>query len=61
MANSSVKMTIKEGRITSLIDVALEQVNSRFQGQFLTHSKELIPEGQTGGMVIMEDHPNYWE
>ena len=26
MANSSVKMTIKEGRITSLIDVALEQV-----------------------------------
>lgn len=24
MANSSVKMTVKEGRITSLIDVALE-------------------------------------
>lgn len=46
MANSSVKMTIHEGRITSLLDVALD--------------KELIPHGQTGGMVIMEDHPNFW-
>lgn len=32
MANSSVKMTIKEGRITSLIDVALEQVFSASMG-----------------------------
>ncbi|KAK1922964.1 alpha-mannosidase [Papiliotrema laurentii] len=47
LANSSVKMTVHEGRITGLYDVALE--------------KELIPEGQSGGMVIMEDHPNFWD
>lgn len=47
MANSSVKLTVHEGRITSLIDVALD--------------KELIPHGKTGGMVIMEDHPNFWD
>ena len=23
--------------------------------------KELIPKGLTGGLVIMEDHPNSWE
>ena len=46
MTNSSVRMTVHEGRISSLVDVALD--------------KELIPRGQTGGMVIMEDHPNRW-
>ncbi len=47
MTNSSVRMTVKEGRIVSLVDVVLE--------------KELIPEGMSGGMVIMEDHPNNWD
>lgn len=24
-------------------------------------SRELIPEGQTGGLVIFGDQPNYWD
>ncbi|CAD6569406.1 MAG: Glycoside hydrolase, 38 vacuolar alpha mannosidase [Tremellales sp. Tagirdzhanova-0007] len=47
MANSNVRMTVDQGRIVSLVDVALE--------------KELIPEGMSGGMVIMEDHPNTYD
>jgi alpha-mannosidase len=47
LANDSVKFTIADGRITSLIDVQL--------------NKELIPKDQTGGFVMMEDHPNYWD
>ncbi|GMK54493.1 hypothetical protein CspeluHIS016_0110790 [Cutaneotrichosporon spelunceum] len=47
LINSSVKMMIEDGRITSLRDVALD--------------RELIPEGMSGGLVIMEDHPNYWD
>ena len=47
LKSDAVKMTIREGRIVSMYD----KVNDR----------ELIPEGQTGGMVIMEDHPNYWD
>ena len=47
MANSQVRMTVDEGRIVSVYDVAMD--------------KELISEGMTGGMVIMEDHPNYWD
>ena len=47
MANQSIRMTVDEGRIVSLYDVRCD--------------KELIPEGMTGGMVIMEDHPNYWD
>ena len=23
--------------------------------------RELIPQGQTGGLMIFEDHPNYWD
>ena len=23
--------------------------------------RELIPQGQTGGLIIFEDHPNYWD
>jgi hypothetical protein len=23
--------------------------------------RELTPQGQTGGLVIFEDHPNYWD
>ncbi|ESK96763.1 glycoside hydrolase family 38 protein [Moniliophthora roreri MCA 2997] len=47
LRNSSVQMTISGGRITSLLDVAL--------------GRELIPEGMTGGLVIFEDRPNYWD
>ncbi|WWC72433.1 uncharacterized protein I206_106395 [Kwoniella pini CBS 10737] len=47
MANDKISMRIENGRITSIYDKALD--------------KELIPAGQTGGLVIMEDHPNYWE
>ena len=25
------------------------------------YRRELIPQGQTGGLVIFEDHPNYWD
>lgn len=47
MANSSIRLTVSEGRITSLYDIAAD--------------KELVSPGETGGMVIMEDHPNYWD
>ncbi|KAK7035350.1 Glycoside hydrolase, 38 vacuolar alpha mannosidase [Paramarasmius palmivorus] len=47
LRNSSIQMTIADGRITSLLDVAL--------------GRELIPEGSTGGMVVFEDRPNYWD
>jgi len=47
LANDSLKFKIEHGRITSIYDRALD--------------KELIPKGQTGGLVIMEDHPNYWD
>ncbi|KAH9846547.1 galactose mutarotase-like domain-containing protein, partial [Lenzites betulinus] len=45
--NASVQLTVSGGRITSLWDVALE--------------RELIPEGETGGLVIFDDRPNYWD
>ncbi|KAF5347291.1 hypothetical protein D9756_009971 [Leucocoprinus leucothites] len=47
LRNSSVQLTISKGRITSLFDVKL--------------GRELIAEGQTGGLVIFEDRPNYWD
>ncbi|TFK19473.1 alpha-mannosidase [Coprinopsis marcescibilis] len=47
LRNSTVQLTIFEGRITSLLDVALD--------------RELILDGQTGGLVIFEDRPNYWD
>ncbi|OCH89390.1 glycoside hydrolase family 38 protein [Obba rivulosa] len=42
-----VRMTISEGRISSLVDLELD--------------RELIPAGQTGGLVIFDDRPNYWD
>jgi hypothetical protein len=58
-------MTISKGRISSLIDVKQKFV---FFGFGLIHvfiqnyfSRELIPEGMTGGLVIFQDHPNYWD
>ncbi|KAJ3842876.1 glycosyl hydrolases family 38 N-terminal domain-containing protein [Lentinula raphanica] len=47
LRNSSVQLTISKGRITSLIDVQLH--------------RELIADGATGGLVIFEDRPNYWD
>lgn len=46
LRSGSVELTLRDGRITSLVDVALK--------------RELIPEGQTGGLVIFRDTPNYW-
>ncbi|KAL7422655.1 Glycoside hydrolase, 38 vacuolar alpha mannosidase [Cryptotrichosporon argae] len=45
--NSNLAMKIEDGRIASIMDLHLD--------------KELIPKGQTGGLVIMEDHPNSWD
>ncbi|KAI0713074.1 glycoside hydrolase family 38 protein [Cerioporus squamosus] len=47
LKNASVQLTIIEGRITSLYDVALDH--------------ELIPTGESGGLVIFDDKPNYWD
>jgi alpha-mannosidase len=47
LRNENVRLTISDGRITSLFDVQLR--------------RELIPQGETGGLVIFEDHPNYWD
>ncbi|KAK7679936.1 hypothetical protein QCA50_016882 [Cerrena zonata] len=47
LRNSSVQLTINDGRITSLYDVDLD--------------RELIPKGQSGGLVIFDDRPNYWD
>ncbi|WVQ95701.1 hypothetical protein IAU59_002800 [Kwoniella sp. CBS 9459] len=47
MTNDKLSMRIENGRITSIYDKLAD--------------KELLPHGQTGGLVIMEDHPNAWE
>ncbi|KAJ7643881.1 glycoside hydrolase family 38 protein [Roridomyces roridus] len=47
LRNSTVQLTISKGRITSLLDVHLK--------------RELIPSGETGGLVIFEDRPNFWD
>ncbi|KIY67661.1 glycoside hydrolase family 38 protein [Cylindrobasidium torrendii FP15055 ss-10] len=47
LRNSNVQLTIDKGRITSLLDVKLD--------------RELLVEGQTGGLIIFEDRPNYWD
>ncbi|KAI0293181.1 glycosyl hydrolases family 38 N-terminal domain-containing protein [Multifurca ochricompacta] len=47
LKNRNVQLIVSGGRIKSLFDVQLK--------------RELIPQGQTGGMVIYEDRPNYWD
>ncbi|KAF7312531.1 Glycoside hydrolase family 38 protein [Mycena indigotica] len=47
LRNGSVQLTISRGRITSLVDVELQ--------------RELIQEGATGGLIIFEDRPNFWD
>ncbi|KAH0833839.1 glycoside hydrolase family 38 protein [Lanmaoa asiatica] len=47
LRSSSLQLTISQGRITSLYDVKLK--------------RELLQKGSTGGLVIFEDRPNYWD
>ncbi|KAJ9110122.1 hypothetical protein QFC19_001793 [Naganishia cerealis] len=47
LQNSTLDMTIKGGRITSIYDRLAE--------------RELIAEGMTGGFVIYRDHPRSWD
>ncbi|KAF9497318.1 hypothetical protein BDN71DRAFT_1445060 [Pleurotus eryngii] len=47
LRNAFIQLTISKGRITSLLDLKL--------------GRELITEGQAGGLVIFEDRPNYWD
>ncbi|KAL4267030.1 glycosyl hydrolase 38 family protein [Pleurotus pulmonarius] len=47
LRNAFIQLTISKGRITSLLDLKI--------------GRELITEGQTGGLVIFEDRPNYWD
>lgn len=47
LQNSTLDMTIKEGRITSIYDRVAD--------------RELIAEGMTGGFVIYRDHPRSWD
>ena len=47
LANSTVKLQIKDGRIVSLFDEQLQ--------------RELIPKDQTGGFIIYEDQPANWD
>ena len=69
LRNSSVQLTIEDGRITSLVDVQLQFVFyvplffSTFELNFISFlcRRELIFSGQTGGLVIFDDRPNYWD
>ncbi|KAF9235409.1 glycoside hydrolase family 38 protein [Melanogaster broomeanus] len=47
LRNQIMQLTISQGRITSLYDVKL--------------GRELLPKGSTGGLMIFEDRPNYWD
>ncbi|KAG6826715.1 hypothetical protein H0H92_014762 [Tricholoma furcatifolium] len=56
LRNSSVQLTISKGRITSLLDVKLGVMLTTPTGR-----RELIPPGATGGLVIFDDQPLYWD
>ncbi|KAF8583534.1 glycoside hydrolase family 38 protein [Ramaria rubella] len=47
LQNAYLKLTVSGGRVTSLYD--REQ------------KRELIPTGSTGGLIIYDDRPNYWD
>jgi alpha-mannosidase len=47
LQNSSIDMTIKEGRITSIFDRLAD--------------RELLADGLTAGFVIYRDHPRSWD
>jgi alpha-mannosidase len=77
LGNSFVQLTVAGGRITSLFDVRLKYVLflsmppsrtfvvlTRVYASLCVYDdgrRELIPQGQTGGLTIFEDHPNYWD
>ena len=66
LRNASVQLTISKGRITSLVDVKLKYIFllvfvSPSHTDFYPFSRELIQEGKTGGLVIFQDRPNYWD
>ncbi|KAF8146000.1 hypothetical protein K438DRAFT_1870873 [Mycena galopus ATCC 62051] len=47
LRDASMQLTISHKRITSPLDVQLD--------------RKLIQEGATGGLVVWEDRPNYWD
>ncbi|KAH8115672.1 glycoside hydrolase family 38 protein [Phellopilus nigrolimitatus] len=47
LRNAFVELTISDGRISSLVDKQI--------------GRELIVQGESGGMVIFEDRPGYWD
>ncbi|WWD21813.1 hypothetical protein CI109_106301 [Kwoniella shandongensis] len=47
LANGTIKVTLDKGRIVSLFDIKAR--------------KELVPDGSSGGLVIMEDVPNNYD
>ena len=64
LQNAFVELTIRDGRITSLIDKQIGYAwllcqNRSSSDHFLR--RELIYEGESGGMVIFEDRPGYWD
>lgn len=72
LGNGAIQLTVAGGRITSLFDVRLKYVLYLHFPLFWlfgildacmghNYRRELIPHGQTGGLVIFEDHPNYWD
>ena len=63
LKNENVRLTVSGGRITSLFDVKLRCVSFLcIDPRLIVRSRrELIPHGETGGLVIFEDIPNYWD
>ena len=64
LKNGLVQLTISQGRITSFLDVLLGYVPrfhwvNRHRPRWCR--RELIPEGETGGLVIFDDTPNFWD
>ncbi|KAJ7875146.1 hypothetical protein B0H14DRAFT_3549854, partial [Mycena olivaceomarginata] len=62
LRNASMQLTISHKRITSPLDM---QCSPLLSSSDWTHRciyiRELIEEGITGGLVIFEDRPNYWD
>ena len=66
LRNASVQLTVSKGRITSLVDVKLKWVVFPFlvspgSADVVFFSRELIPQGMTGGLVIFQDRPNAFD
>jgi hypothetical protein len=64
MRNSSVQLTISNGRITSLLDTQFGLDYSccvRHTSEICFLSKRELIQGAAGGLVIYEDRPLYWD